>query len=113
MFLWLMKLTKLRMDPLLPRAQEKTVEENKELPRPLQDIAVTDPSGGAGGAHSPVEYDPDFLGLPNPIDQLVAALRDACLNVTDQKLLIFEPFGYCNIFQYSSIYFNIFNICSI
>ena len=33
--------------------------------------------------------------------------------VTDQKLLIFEPFGYCNIFQYSSIYFNIYNICSI
>ena len=36
-----------------------------------------DPSSGAGGMRSCGGYDPDFLGPPNPIDQLVAALHDA------------------------------------
>ena len=33
-----------------------------------------------GGAYSCWGYNPDFLGPPNPIDQLVAALHDAGLN---------------------------------
>ena len=33
-----------------------------------------------GGAYSCGGYNPDFLGPPNPIEQLVAALRDAGLN---------------------------------
>ena len=39
-----------------------------------------DRSSGAGGACSCGGYDPDFLGPPSPIDQLVAALHDAGLN---------------------------------
>ena len=39
-----------------------------------------DQSSGAGGMCSCGGYDPDFLGPPNPIDQLVAALCNAALN---------------------------------
>ena len=34
----------------------------------------------AGGMYSHRGYNPDFLGPPNPIDQLVAALHNAGLN---------------------------------
>ena len=52
MVLWWMRSIQVRIDHLLPEAQEEMVEENEELLRPLQDIAVTDQSGGAGGMHS-------------------------------------------------------------
>ena len=49
---------------------------------------VTSPTPGGyfgnrdqtGGVHSHGGYNPNFLGPPNPIDQLVAALHDAGLN---------------------------------
>ena len=37
-------------------------------------------TGSVGGMRSHGGYDPDFLGPPNPIDELVAALCDAGLN---------------------------------
>ena len=42
MVLWWMKSIQVRMDQLLPGAQEEMVEENEELPQPLQDITVTE-----------------------------------------------------------------------
>ena len=38
-----------------------------------------------GGTHSHGGYNPDFLGPPNPIDQLVAALHNAGFNTNPKR----------------------------
>ena len=40
--------------PLLPRAQEKIVEENRKLSQPLQDITVTETEAVVQGVHAHV-----------------------------------------------------------
>ena len=42
MVLWWMKSIQVRMTQSLPEAQEEMIEENRELPQPLQDIAMTE-----------------------------------------------------------------------
>ena len=52
------------------------VEENGKPPQPPKDIMVTKTEAVVQVVHVLMHggYDPDFLGPPNPIDQLVAAL---------------------------------------
>ena len=66
------------MDTPLPRVQKRmTGSEHKTSPPPRGFRGNKDQTGGV---YSCGAYDPDFLGPPNPIDQLVAALCHAGLN---------------------------------